>query len=330
MGLEATRFIFNLGVENTMRFSVLVALAPLVSSVCCVVGCGGDDVGTPGSGGSSSSAGPGAGGNHAGAGGSSSGAGGLSGGSDDAGDASDARSSEASNHVDGVSQQDGQDESMSDSSQQDSVAEASIQDGDAAATRPKVCAEICAGDGDCARDTGIQPFRCHPATHHCSTCVDDMICVATRSLWTAKTCTDDPTCVNEGGFAPFGDVCIDIDGTGYCAFLATSTVNCTAFLVTYSTFSVKKYGSSDMVDVCGRPSRCDADRGSCQNPCTSNTSCTPARGGRTCNTGLGRCECASDVDCGPGAPTCNLTIKQCECGSQADCSTDTGRTLTCQ
>jgi hypothetical protein len=314
-----------------MRSSVPIGLAFLVY-VCCVVGCGGDDVATPGSGGSSSSTGAGAGGRDTGAAGSSSGAGGLPGASD-GGDASEMPSSEASSHADGVSQEHGQDEAMSDSARQDSVTtEGSIQDGDAAATRPKVCAEVCTVDGDCARDTGIQPFRCHPETHHCSTCVDDMICIATRSLWTARTCTDDSVCVNEGGFAPFGDVCIDIDGTGYCAFLATSTANCTVFLATptFTIYPVKKFGSVDMVDVCGKPSRCDADRGSCQNPCTTNTTCTPARGGRTCNTGLGRCECASDVDCGPGAPTCTLAINQCECGSQADCSTDTGRTLTCQ
>ncbi len=159
-----------------------------------------------------------------------------------------------------------------------------------------------------------------------------MICIAARSFWTAKTCTADVDCVNEGGFSQFGDVCIDVLGGGNCAFLATSTSNCTSTLntATFSTFNVKKYGSDERVDVCGKPSRCDADRGSCQNPCTSNTSCTPARGGKTCNVGLGKCECGSDGDCGPGAPTCNLALKQCECASQSDCSADTGRTLTCQ
>jgi hypothetical protein len=326
--------------------------------------------GSGGSSGSATDAGTG--GKDGGAAGSSSGAGGLSGASggsagatDDAGDASLDRSGEASDeasadvpgaesapdHDDLVSQEGGQadapDESMSDG--QDSAlssdaptgdvdvpdseaGEASLQDADAAAPRPKICAEQCTTDDDCARDTGIQKFRCHPATHHCASCIDDMICIASRSLWTGKPCTVDSACVNDGGFAPFGDVCIDIGGSGYCAFLATSTTNCASFLntATFSTFTVKKYGSDDAVDVCGKPSRCDADRGSCQNPCTSNTSCTPAKGGKTCNTGLGRCECASDGDCGPGAPTCNLDIKQCECGSQADCSADTGRTLTCQ
>jgi len=222
---------------------------------------------------------------------------------------------------------------MFDSGWQDSVAvEASIEDADAAETRPKVCAEACTQDDDCARETGIQAFRCHPATHRCATCVDDMICIASRSLWTGKACAEDSACVNEGGFAPFGDVCIDIGGAGYCAFLATSTANCASFLNTamFSVFTVKKYGSDDHADVCGKASRCDADRGSCQNPCTSNTSCNPARGGTICNTGLGRCECAGDGDCGSGAPTCNMTIRQCECGSETDCSIDTGRTLTCR
>jgi hypothetical protein len=328
------------------------------------MGCGGDDAGTAGSGGSSGSTGIG--GKDASAGGATGGAttgtggvpgtsGGSAEASDDAGDASvdgaedtsadvdrsdevsgDAvRSEDVSADVE-ASEVDAQDETFADvqdaAFHDDESVEASLQDADAAAARPKICAEHCTADEDCARDTGIQKFRCHPTTHHCATCIDDWICIATRSLWTGKTCTEDSACVNEGGFAPFGDVCIDVDGTGYCAFLATSTSNCASFLNTtnFSTFHAKKYGSDDAVDVCGKPSRCDADRGSCQNPCTSNTSCTPARGGKTCNTGLGRCECASDGDCGPGAPTCNSTLKQCECGSQADCSADTGRTLTCQ
>src|SRR5579859_1823577 len=171
--------------------------------------------------------------------------------------------------------------------------ESSIADSSDAGRSPRVCAETCTVDDDCARDSGIQPFRCHPETHHCSTCVDDTICVATRSFWTAKPCSVDLDCVNEGGFSPFGDVCIDVGGSGYCAFLATSTMSCTSVLNTpsFSTFRERKFGSGDPVDVCGKPSRCDADRGSCQNPCTSNTSCTPARGGKVCNVAIGRCQC---------------------------------------
>jgi hypothetical protein len=216
--------------------------------------------------------------------------------------------------------------------QEATVAEGSSPDADTGASAPRICAEACTADEDCARETGVQRFVCHPATHHCSTCIDDMICVASRSLWIAKTCTLDAECINDGGFSQFGDVCIQIGATGYCAFLASNTAGCTSALntATFSTFTVKKFGSDDRVDVCGKPSRCDADRGSCQNPCTSNTSCNPARGGKTCNTGTGRCECASDGDCGPGAPKCNLLIKQCECGTQDDCAADTGRTLTCQ
>src|SRR5258706_16203475 len=100
-----------------------------------------------------------------------------------------------------------------------------------------------------------------------------MVCVAARSLWTAKICTADVDCPNEGGFAPFGDVCVDIGGKGHCAFLAMNTAQCTSFLNTsmFSTFTVKKYGSDDRGDVCGKPSRCDAIRGSCQNPCATST-----------------------------------------------------------
>jgi hypothetical protein len=203
-------------------------------------------------------------------------------------------------------------------------------DSDGPGALPRFCAELCTTDDDCARDSGVQATRCHPTTRRCSTCLDDTICIASRSLWTGKKCTLDADCVNEGGFSPFGDVCVDVDGTGYCAFYATSTTSCMSFLNTFSTFTIKKFGSEDRVDVCGKPSRCDAVRGSCQNPCTSNTSCTPARGGKVCNTGVGRCECATDGDCGPGAPTCNLAVRQCECGAQADCASDTGRILVCQ
>jgi hypothetical protein len=309
--------------------------------LCVVAACGGDDEsatagstgGTAGSGGGAAGARSGAGGvNDAGEERSEEGGVAGSGGQAEAGaDGSDESSTDVTSSEtasDGlVSAPDGPDSAAEGSGMSDTSPES-----DAASSSPRVCAELCSVDDDCARDSGIQRFLCHPATHHCSTCLDDMICIATRSFWTAKTCTADFDCVNEGGFAPFGDVCIDVIGGGSCAFLATSTSNCTSTLntATFSTFNVKKYGSDERVDVCGKPSRCDADRGSCQNPCTSNTSCTPARGGKVCNVGLGKCECGSDGDCGPGAPTCNLVLKQCECASPSDCSADTGRTLTCQ
>jgi hypothetical protein len=304
-----------------------------LSAAFYVAGCSGDDdLGTGGSGGAAGSVAAGGGGSDGGRGGAEAGHAGEGG----FPDANVDRSEDASTDVTSSEPDSDEGEPASDvmfeGAPSDSELErASLPDSDGASSSPRVCAELCATDDDCARDSGVQKVRCHPTTHRCATCTDDMICIASRSLWTAKTCTVDGDCINDGGFSPFGDVCIDVVGTGYCAFLATSTTNCTSILNTpsFSTFTVTKYGSSDRVDVCGKPSRCDADRGSCQNPCTSNTSCSPARGGKTCNTGLGRCECASDADCGPGAPSCNLTLKQCECGAPTDCAADTGRTLTC-
>jgi hypothetical protein len=314
-----------------------------------VVACADDGAPAPSASGGQSGTNTAAGGSHAGAGGTaqagSGGSGGNAGTTGDAEggvmDAADVSDASATDEV-SLDRSEPPDTAPSDVANESPVPDAvgmgdapgdgSYRDASEAGASPAICAEVCSTDDDCARDVGVQALRCHPATHHCSTCLEDITCIAARSLWTAKVCTADFDCVNEGGFSPFGDVCIDIAGTGYCAFLATNTTQCTSFLNTpmFSTFEVKKLGSNERVNVCGKPSRCDADRGACQNPCTSNTSCTPARGGKVCNTGSGRCECAGDGDCGPGAPVCNLALRQCECGSQADCSTDTGRTLTCQ
>jgi hypothetical protein len=324
---------------TSLRVCLLSALIALGAAAC-----NGDDAGTSASGGASGSGASGSGGGTragtAGGGGAVADAHEEAVGNAGAGGGDDARTGDR-NDTDGSAtdvtapEPEADVEAGSDTSEaapQDSGSSEARADAIEGGTSAKVCVEACNVDQDCAIDSGVQKVRCHPVTHRCATCVEDITCIASRSFWTAKPCTVDVDCVNDGGFTPFGDVCIDIGGAGYCAFLATSTTNCTAVLntPTFSTFAVKKFGSTDSVEVCGKPSRCDADRGSCQNPCTSNTSCTPARGGKICNTGAGRCECGGDGDCGPGAPTCNLAIRQCECSSGSDCPADASRPLTCQ
>ncbi|MFL6545244.1 MAG: hypothetical protein ACJ8LM_08720 [Candidatus Udaeobacter sp.] len=100
-----------------------------------------------------------------------------------------------------------------------------------------------------------------------------------------------------------------------------------------SSLAIKKFGSdADMVQVCANTAqKCDAVRGACVGPCGGlGTTCTPAKGGKTRNMTTHNCECASDLDCGPGAPRCNPSTLQCECASSTDCANDSGRTLVCE
>lgn len=195
--------------------------------------------------------------------------------------------------------------------------------GDAAAVAVKVCAEPCSDAGDCAQ--GPAATFCHPTSHHCVACIHDVTCVAQASLWIGKTCAVDADC------APlFGDYCVDVEGTGYCAFDVSNEFGCD---VNHDLYTIKKFATADMVDVCANMSRtCDPVGGTCRAACTANfCALTPLNGGSICNAATGRCECASNADCGPGAPVCNTSARRCECATSDDCAApDSGRTLSCE
>jgi hypothetical protein len=210
---------------------------------------------------------------------------------------------------------------MSDSAMPDSPSEA-------AGATLRVCIEACAVDEDCARP-GVTRWSCDPVSHMCKSCYDDLICIAGVSMWTSKKCTADNDCFrcNDGGCTHFfGDYCIEVDHTGYCAFDKDST-SCTGLPTPQV---VKRFGSADTVQVCSKTtSRCDAERGYCITACRSNGTCSPARGGNTCDLATGRCQCEGPQDCGADAPVCNSVTKQCECDATDQCSIDGGRARVC-
>jgi hypothetical protein len=199
---------------------------------------------------------------------------------------------------------------------------------EASVARPKLCFERCDDVDNCATRPGVMKWSCNHATGRCATCTDDLPCIAAASTWTSKTCTTDGDCATD--VVTFGDVCIDVKGVGYCAYVWNTTVpdGCKDRLVK---LSMKKFGSdSDTVDVCSSDSRfCELHRGTCLVKCKADTTCSPASGGKHCNVATGRCECSSNTDCGSSAAVCNTDLKQCECDGNS-CLTDGGRALSCE
>jgi hypothetical protein len=198
--------------------------------------------------------------------------------------------------------------------------------GDAAAS-VKLCFARCTSSDECP-STELNPLFCNTATQHCVHCLHDVTCVAQQSAWIGTTCTDDADCSTD--VFSFGDYCVDVDGTGRCAF-DFSRANSPDCFGTSDSFTVKKFATDTMVTVCADTSRtCDEQRGICVGACTG-SSCTPARGGTSCNAQTGRCECATNTDCGSGASVCNTALRQCECASSDECpGADAGTGMVCE
>src|SRR5262249_31846848 len=138
--------------------------------------------------------------------------------------------------------------------------------------------------------------------------------------------------------SPFGEYCVDVGGLGLCAFdmAKIGTSNC---LGNPSSYTIQKHGSGATVDVCAKlTTTCDRRRRRCEGPCATcapeagvcTNVCTAPRGGKICNEGTKRCECASDADCAAPFGHCNLRTAQCECASITDCARDGGSALVCQ
>ncbi|HEV3192337.1 MAG TPA: hypothetical protein VGY54_17620, partial [Polyangiaceae bacterium] len=233
-------------------------------------------------------------------------------GSDEPGDATSDMSSDAPGAADDTSAETGPfDDAIADAAEGGPVS--------------RICALECMTTADC--NVGVSVFKqiCDPATRRCVNCTDDLPCIAGASVWT-KSCTVDGDCT-----AMFGDYCVDVGGLGRCAF-DSAKIGTFSCIGNASTFSIKKHGASDMVNVCAKlTTTCDLLRGRCEGPCTitcaadggsCTNNCTAARGGKVCNATTKRCECASDNDCASPTPHCNLVTQQCECGSGGDCAPD--------
>jgi hypothetical protein len=197
----------------------------------------------------------------------------------------------------------------------------------------KICAQQCETSDQCVRGASIYKPICDPATHRCVSCVDDLPCIASASLWT-KSCTVDSGC------APiFGDYCVEIGGTGFCAFDSAklATASC---IGNPGTITIKKFGSdAQTVSVCAKvTTTCDLRRGRCEGACIvpcvdgggCTNNCTVSKGGMLCNATTQRCDCAFDSDCAFPLSHCNLDTRQCECASSNDCAQDSGPALVCQ
>jgi hypothetical protein len=217
------------------------------------------------------------------------------------------------------------DEAATDDAQEEAD-DALLADADTGPPPPTLCVERCTTNSECQTPNLPQKF-CNLANNHCVNCLHDVRCVAQSSFWIVRTCTADGDCSTDQ--LSFGDFCVDVEGTGYCAFDSAHTTQCIGLTGTYT---IKKFGSDEMVTVCANTAQtCDPLRGACIAPCSSSLSCNPARGGRICNTTTRHCECATDTDCGAGLTRCNQLTKQCECPSTDTCvATDSGRTLVCE
>jgi hypothetical protein len=145
-------------------------------------------------------------------------------------------------------------------------------------------------------------------------CTTHEDCIPLNSFWLFP-CSSDDDC--------FGDVCIDVGGSGLCATPPGDVLGCSD--PTPDTIVKRRFGADSgdagTVTVCANLSgRCDA--GQCIFGCAGDpTLCSAAAGfGSTCNAETGKCECAVSTECtASGVSTCNTGSHLCECATNADC-----------
>src|SRR5262249_28815735 len=94
-------------------------------------------------------------------------------------------------------------------------------DENAASGLGRDCVEVCVHDVDCCTgDAGCLPIpgghQCDTQTHRCVQCRNDLTCKALASQWFLTSCVTADDCA--AGLLVSGDVCVDVDGSGYCAF----------------------------------------------------------------------------------------------------------------
>jgi hypothetical protein len=180
---------------------------------------------------------------------------------------------------------------------------------DAPVSSRKSCVERCNADPDCEPTLPIADFECDLATHKCVVCRNDLACVAAASGWIVS-------CGQTSDCQFVGDVCIDVNGVGKCAFKKETCAGSFP-----DDIQAREMATGATVTVCGvATSECHDGR--CVDRCGSLHSCTPEQGGRVCNEATGKCECTGDNDCsgGVGVSKCNTITKQCECAGNTDCA----------
>jgi hypothetical protein len=177
------------------------------------------------------------------------------------------------------------------------------------------CQEACAGDADCTINGADAGFTCQDSrcTSDAGKCTTNEQCQATFSGWITD-CQSDNDCP--------GQVCIDVGNpdAGKCATPPSDFIMCETLMQVEIT--AKSFADGSDVQVCANTSfECNAD-GFCENPCEANADCSMIPGHPQCNTGTGKCECASDDDCKnsgtAGFAVCNGGV--CGCGADSDCA----------
>jgi len=175
----------------------------------------------------------------------------------------------------------------------------------------------CSTSDDCASESA-DIRRCDATLHLCVECTTHAECIPRASNW-FSACTQDDDC-----FTDFGEVCVDVGGSGLCAAVPDMTLGCLfpgEVPLTFDKFGVVP---AEQVEVCGKDSgrcsdyHCSVGCTDAENYCTS---VNPGFGD-TCNEATGQCTCVSDDECSAGpSPHCNPTTHLCdECATHDDCS----------
>jgi len=173
------------------------------------------------------------------------------------------------------------------------------------------CNVGCENDDDCATEAA-EARHCDSELGRCVECRADADCLARASLWLFE-------CSAEAPCAFVGEVCVDVNGTGYCAAPVTDA-GCVYGGVP---LEAVEFTTGDPVEVCGSSAgRCENYR--CFTGCTdTEDACTVASPGQgdICDAATGKCTCQNDDECWFGPGRCNPVTQRCdECAENADCA----------
>lgn len=179
------------------------------------------------------------------------------------------------------------------------------------------CHVGCSSTDDCASQSA-DSRHCDDTLHLCVECTSHADCIPRASGW-VTVCTQDDNC-----FTDFGEVCVDVGGSGLCAAVVDMTLGC--LFPGEVPLPFNKFGvvPTEQVEVCGKDSgRCSDYH--CSTGCTdADDYCTTVNPGfgDTCNETTGQCTCVSDDECSAGpSPHCNPVTHLCdECATNEDCS----------
>jgi hypothetical protein len=183
-------------------------------------------------------------------------------------------------------------------------------------TESKSCAIGCDSEDDCAT-ASADIRRCDPELMRCVECVAHNDCIPVASAWIIP-CTEDDNCITA-----LGEVCVGVNGRGYCAGVPDETLGC--LFPGEVPITLPKFGvtPAETVEVCGKESgRCENHH--CFTGCSDDpSSCGTGLNvgyGDSCNAATGRCSCESDSECTHGPRRCNPTTNRCdECGDASHC-----------